>query len=238
MSRTVAIASREFRTFFLSPGGYVIVALFLVLVGIFFTVRTFDAGQPSSMRAVFDLGTWLLMFVCPAITMRAISEERRLGTYEMLMTSPLNEAEVVLGKFLGAMGFLGIMLLPTALHVVVLEIYGSPDYGELACGYLGLLLAGAAYLASGILVSALTVSQVVAFLVTLLFWMTLSFGTRLLPAYVAPYWADLIVQIDPGRRLGFFAIGLLDTAGVVYFLSMTACFLIAAAGLLSWRRWP
>lgn len=238
MSRTMAIASRELRSYFLSPGGYVIIALFLVLVGIFFSARSFDVGKPSSLRAVFEIGTWLLLFVCPAITMKAISEERRLGTYEALMTSPASETEVIVAKYLAALGFLVLMLVPTAVHVVALELYGRPDYGEVAAGYLGMVLAGSAYLASGILASTLTTSQVVAFLITLFFWLTLNVGAQVAPQYIPDFWGELIQLIDPDRRLGLFAIGLVDTAGIVYFLTLTGVFLTGAVASLLWRRMP
>jgi ABC-2 type transport system permease protein len=238
VSRALAIASRELKAYLLTPGGYIIIALFLVLVGIYFSVRSFDLGQPSSLRAVFEVGTWLLLFVCPAITMRAISEERRLGTFEALMTAPVSEAEVVAGKYLAALAFLALMLAPTALHVAALELYGRPDYGELLSGYLGMLLAGSAYLASGVLASVLTTSQVVAFLLTLFFWLTFNAGTRILPQHVPQFWADIVQSLDAQQRLGLFAIGLIDTAGIVYFLSLTAVFLIAAVAALLWRKMP
>ena len=134
MSRSLAIAGRELRAYFLSPTGYVVAALFLLLLGIVFIVRAFDQGQPASLRPVFDIGAWVLLFICPAISMRAISEERRLGTFEALMTCPVSETEVILGKFGAGVGLLCVILAPTALYVLALELYGRPDYGELASG--------------------------------------------------------------------------------------------------------
>ncbi len=232
----LAIARREIPAYLLSPSGYVITALFLLVTGLLFAFGGFQPGQAATLRPVFDLGAWVLLFVCPAITMRSISEELRLGTLEVLMTSPVSELEVILGKFIGAVVFLLIMLLPTALYVLALEVYGRPDYGELLCGYLGMVLAGTAYLASGILASTLTASQAVAFLVALFFWLTLSFGTKLLPARVPEEWVGLVVALDPDLRLKDFSIGLIDSANVVYFLSLTAIFLIAAVKALQARR--
>lgn len=238
MSRTLAIASRELKSYFLSAGGYVILAMFLVLVGYFFAFRSFEFGKPSSMRAVFEIGTWLLLLICPAITMKAISEEYRLGTIECLLTGPVSELEVVLGKFLGAVGFLVVLFLPTLVHVVALELYGQPDYGELLCGYLGVLLAGAAYLASGILASTLTQSQVVAYLMTLFFWLIVNMGCVFATVYVSDFWASIIDVINPERRLNPFTIGLLDTSGIVYFLTLVGLFLIGATASMLWRRVP
>ena len=234
--RIGAIAARELPAYLLSPAGYVITALFLLITGFLFAFAGFEQGQTASLRPTFDVITWVLLFICPAVAMRTISEEFRSGTFEALMTAPVTEAEVIMGKFLGSAAFLILMLLPTGMYVVALELYGRPDYGELLCGYLGVILAGAAYLAGGILASTLTSSQVVAFLVSVFFWVALVFGTKLLPASLDENWAELVRALDPDLRLGNFSIGLLDTSDVVYFLSMTALFLTASVKSLQVRR--
>jgi ABC-2 type transport system permease protein len=237
VSRVLAIAGRELRAYFLSPAGYVITALFLTWVGLAFIAYSFHQGRPSSMRAVFELGTWVLLFICPAISMRAIAEERRMGTFEMIMTCPVSDAQLVLGKYLAAIGFLIIMFLPTVLHVAVLEWYGRPDYGELASGYLGMLLAGSVYVASTILASTLTSSQVVAFLVPLFFWLAVGLGMKELQSRAPEPWQSAAFAADPDLRLRDFAIGLIDTANIVYFLTITAALLMAAVQSLGMRRW-
>ena len=234
--RIGAIAARELPAYLLSPAGYVITALFLLITGFLFAFAGFEQGQTASLRPTFDVITWVLLFICPAVAMRTISEEFRSGTFEALMTAPVTEAEVIMGKFLGSAAFLILMLLPTGMYVVALELYGRPDYGELLCGYLGVILAGAAYLAGGILASTLTSSQVVAFLVSVFFWVALVFSTKLLPARLDDNWAEIVRALDPDLRLGNFSIGLLDTSDVVYFLSMTALFLTAAVKSLQVRR--
>jgi len=237
MRAVCAIVSREVRASFLSPTGYIVAALFAVATGLIFVSKAFDQGQPASMRTVFEWGTWMLLFVCPAISMRAIAEEKRMGTYEMLMSCPVSERGVIIGKFLGGMIFLAAVLLPTIVQVFALERYGRPDYGEVACGYLGLLLAGAAYLSSGLLASTLTSSQVVAFLLTLFFWLGFSLAAKLLPGYLPARWADIAFAADPDPRLRDFAIGLIDTSNIVFFVSLTLLFLIAAARALEAGRW-
>lgn len=237
MRGVLCIVSRELRASFLSPVGYIVAALFALFTGLVFISRAFDQGQPAGMRLVFEWGTWLLLLVCPAISMRAIAEEKRLGTYEMLMSCPVSERGVIVGKFLGGVLFLAVVLLPTLVQVVALERYGRPDYGEIACGYLGMLLAGSAYLASGLLASTLTNSQVVAFLITLFFWLGLSLSAKLLPGYLPQRWADVAFAADPDPRLRDFAIGLIDTSNIVFFLSLTVLFLVAATRALAAGRW-
>jgi len=234
--RIGTIAARELPAYLLSPAGYVITALFLLITGFLFAFAGFEQGQSASLRPTFEVITWVLLFICPAVAMRTISEELRSGTFEALMTAPVTEAEVVVGKFLGSAAFLILMLLPTGIYAVALELYGRPDYGELLCGYLGVILAGAAYLAGGILASTLTSSQVVAFLLSVFFWVALVFSTKLLPARLDDNWADLVRALDPDLRLQNFSIGLLDTSDVVYFLSMTALLLTAAVKSLQVRR--
>jgi len=237
MMRIWALARREFWSCFLSPVGYVVIGFFLAVTGFVF-MRGFDAGKPASMRSVFELGMWMLLFVCPAITMRAVSEERRMGTLEMLMTCPVRDGEVILGKYLGALLFLGVMLLCTGPQVALLEWYGRPDYGEVLCGYLGLFLAGAVYLAGGMLASAMTSSQVVAFLVTFFFWLGLSLGTKFLPGLLPEPWSTAAYAADPDPRLRDFAIGLIDTSNIAYFGSLIVLFLVLAGRALEARRWP
>jgi len=237
MSAVAAIVAREVRSNFLSPIGYLVAALFAAVTGVIFMARTFDLGQPASMRMVFEWGTWLLLFVCPAISMRMIAEEKRVGTWEMLASCPVSDRGIILGKFIGGMIFLAIILLPCAVQVVALERYGRPDYGEIACGYLGLLLAGAAYLSSGLLASALTSVQAIAFISTLFFWLGFSLAAKLLPAYLPARWADVAFALDPDPRLRDFAIGLLDTSNVVFFITLTMFFLIAAMRVVGAGRW-
>ncbi len=236
MKSALAIAGREIRAYFLTPSGYIITALFLLMCGLMFALVGFGEGEVASLRSVFGLGTWMLTFIAPAVTMRLISEELRLGTFESLMTSPVREEEIIAGKFLGAMGFLLLMLTPTLILVAALEIYGRPDYGELACGYLGLVLAGAAYVASGILASTFTNSQPVSFLLALFFWLALGIGTKIAPMHLDDRLATLAFSIDPDVRLRDFTIGLIDTSNVVFFLSIAAVFLIGASTSLRARR--
>jgi ABC-2 type transport system permease protein len=266
MSVTLVIARRELASFFRSPVGYVVTGLFLFFTALVFFGAApvlvgsgFSQGQPASLRLFFQIGVWVFFVVGPAISMRTISEEVRLGTLESLMTAPITETQIILGKFLGSFGFLVTMLLPTVLFVVALEIHGRPDYGELLCGYLGLLLVGAAYVATGILASTLTSSQVLAFVSTIFFWLIVLLVTMVLPTLGAlaeglagrpgngptvelmlRWFSDIAAFLavgNPMTRVRGFVIGLVDTFNIIYFVSFTTVFLVASIKALGLRRW-
>lgn len=243
MRAVTAIAGRELRGYFLSPGGYIIAALYLLVNGWLFARYVFNQGEVATLRPVFSFSMLAFMLICPAVTMRVISEELRLGTIEMLLTAPIRTADIIVGKYAAALGFLVLLLAPTLVFVIALEAYGRPDYGELLCGYLGVLLAGSVYLASGILASTLTASQVVAYLITVFFWIIVLLATKgvlqtdVLPAAWQDRTAELVLAADPELRLRDFAIGLFDTGNLVYFASLTIVLLIAAARALETRRW-
>ncbi len=236
MRQTLAVGTRELRSYLYSPAGYIIITLFLVFVGLLFAYGVMVQGQPATLRIVFDWITLALFVLCPAIAMRTISEELRTGTFEALMTAPVSETTVILGKFFGSALFLLLTLVPTTLYIVALEMYGRPDYGEILCGYLGVVLAGGVCLAGGILASTLSSSQVLALLLSWFFWAGLFLATLLLPSRVNERWADIVIALNPVLRLNDFAIGLVDTSNVIYFLSLTVLFLIAAVKSLQVRR--
>jgi len=267
VSAVMAIARRELFSYLLSPAGYAVTAIFLFFTSLVFfaaapllTGSGFAPGQPASLRMFFEVGVWVFFIIGPAISMRTISDEVRLGTLETLMTAPIGEGQIILGKFLGSFGFLFVMLIPTVVYVFALERFGRPDYGEVACGYLGLLLVGAAYLASGILASTFTSSQVLAYILTIFFWLALLLATMMLPFLAALAetrfggaessevvqrllgWfqtaAAFLSEGNPVTRMRGFIVGFLDTFNIVYFVTFTVVFLVAASRSLGLRRWP
>lgn len=263
MAQTLTIARRELMCYLLAPSGYIIIAVFMAATALMYFLwgdlwgGGFNQGNPASLRLVFSGGIFVLLFVGPAISMRTLSEEYRMGTVEMLLTSPVTEPQIIIGKFAGSFGFLITMLVPTLLYVVALELYGRPDYGELLCGYLGMVLAGSAFLATGLLFSTLTASQVLAYLVTLFFWLILLLLTKGLPALASlgdwsgggepsalamrvQDWsvaaARFIGAADPQRAVRDFAVGLIDSYNIMYFLGFTIVPLIMAIVALRLRR--
>jgi len=237
MRRLTAIAGREFASYFRTPLGWVVIALFVCLSSIFFVGRTILPGAPASMEAFFQVWLGLILFLAPAVSMRLFSEELRTGTFESVMTAPVREGTLVAGKFLASVLFLLAMLLPSAAYVGLLEFLSRPDYGPILSGYLGLLLLGMLYLSVGALASSVTSSQTLAFLLTLFALLALD----LLPAKVAPLfdepYSSIVANLSPSVRARDFSRGLIDTSKAAYFLAATFWFLTVAGVCLQTRRW-
>jgi ABC-2 type transport system permease protein len=234
----LTIARRELASMFRLPVGWVVIALFLLLTASVVAL-TLQPGAPATLRGFFTVSAWLLMPVAPAVSMRLLAEEHRTGTDEMLVTAPVSEASVVLGKYLGAVAFLGCMLAPTLVYPVLIWAVSDPkpDPGPVVSGYLLLALQGCLYLAIGTAVSAMTSNQTLAYLATLFPILALllagSIQADALPGLVRPVHEAMQVT----TRAADFARGILDTAHVVFFVAASAWCLALAHGALEWRRW-
>jgi len=237
MMRMWSIALREYASLFRIPLGWIVVSLFLGVAGVVFSFAAIVPGQPATMRSFFELMWWLLAVIAPAISMRLFSEEMRTGTIEPLLTAPVSEFAVVMGKYGATVLFLLTLLAPTLLYVLALELLSRPDYGPILAGYLGVVLLGMLYLAVGCLASSLTASQPLAFLGTLF----VLFLVEAVASFVAPIAPDLVRRflyaLSPSQRLGDFARGLIDTSHVVFFLATSAWMLIVTTVILQSRRW-
>jgi len=234
----LTIAKRELASLFFSPIAYVVLGAFAIGSSILF-LESFEPGRPASMRSTYDAVVWLLVFLAPAISMRLISEELRSGTFERLMTSPVKDVQVVIGKWLGALVFFCVMLMPLVIYAVVLEIVGSPEPGPIITGLLGLVLVGALYLAIGVFASAWSENQIIAFLLTVFIIAVPTFATYHLASQPMPNPAvrRLIEYLSTNQQYADFAKGLVDIRNFVYFLSGTALFLFLATVLVQSRRW-
>ncbi|MEO1237403.1 MAG: ABC transporter permease [Planctomycetota bacterium] len=234
----LTLARRELASLFCSPIGYVVLALFALGSSLVFYVG-FAPGNHATMRVTYGGVVWLLVFLAPAISMRLLSEELSRGTIERLMTSPVNDTQVVLGKWLAALGFFAVLLLPLLAHVAVLEVTADPDLGPIVTGWFGLLLVGGLYLAIGTFASAATENQIIAFLLTVFVICGLTFLLYFLPEaeFVPPRVRSAMFYANVNRRFEGFNKGLLDVRNVVYFISTTALFLFLAVKLLESRRW-
>lgn len=230
-----ALVRREVQSYFVSPIAYVVLALFAFLYGFvfvdnlsYFMERSLGGGfGGETMNLNQDLIRWLLsfaaiilLFLLPLVTMRSFSEELRSGTIELLLTSPVTDWQLVLGKFLGALALYLCMLALTLLHLGLLFLYGDPEWKPLVAGYLGLALLGAALIAFGLLYSSLTRNQIVAgflsFATFLFLWLAELADTWAGPA------AGVISYLSVTKHLESFAKGVIDTRDVVYYLSFIA----------------
>lgn len=237
MSRATVIARRELASYFHSPIAYVAMFLFLVVAGYVFR-QDFQPGQPVAMRAIFEWMVWLFVAILPVLCMGLLAQEWATGTIETMMTAPVEEGDVVIGKFLGSFAFFLVLLAPTLLYVVMLRIFGQPDYGPIFSGYLGLVLVGALFISIGLFCSSLTRSQVVAavaaaailFLVTVVPWFAAGQAT------LTGFWRRLAEQ-GVMARYNDFAKGVIDTGNLVYFLAATVVFLFLTVKVLESRRW-
>src|SRR4051812_37358284 len=239
MSRSIVIAKREFASYLFSPIAYVAMTLFLLVAGFLFR-KDFEPGQPAGMRTIFDWMVWLLVFIVPVMCMGLLAQEWATGTIEPLMTAPVEETDVVLGKFLGALGFFCVLLAPTLLYVVLLRLYSRMDFGPIFSGYLGIFLVGALFIAVGLFCSSLTRSQVVAavtsvailFLITIAPWWALREGASTLPTA----WRRVVDQGVYNRYVDF-SKGVIDSGHVVFFIAVTGVFLFLTTKVLESRRW-
>jgi ABC-2 type transport system permease protein len=238
VSAVLTLFRRELSAIFFSPIGYVVLALFALGASLIFFIG-FAPGNHATMRDTYAGVVWLLVFLAPAISMRLLSEELSRGTIERLMTSPVSDTQVVLGKWLAAVAFFVVLLLPLLVQFAVLEWHASPDWGPALTGLLGLLLVGGLYLAIGVFASAASENQIIAFLLTVLLICGLTFLLFFLPSatFLPPGVRAALFYANVNRQFEDFNKGLIDIRNFVYFLTLTGLFLFLAVKLLESRRW-
>ncbi|MBN1825442.1 MAG: ABC transporter permease [Candidatus Eisenbacteria bacterium] len=237
MSNVGTIIRKEFRSYFDSPVAYIYITFFLVLSSWLF-LRGFFLVNQANMRGWFGILPWLLLFFIPAVTMRLWAEEKKLGTIELLMTLPVRDHEVVLGKYLASLLFLALTLLLSFSVPALTAVLGSPDPGPIWGGYVGALLLGASFLAVGLFVSGLTENQIIAFIigVTLIFLLFVVGEEFVL--YNAPRSLVSILKfIGMGAHYESVGRGVIDSRDVVYYVSVIAFFLYLNVRALESRKW-
>ena len=244
MSTTFTIAKREFRSSFDSPLAYVVICLGLVMLGfVFFMLNGgFWQADRATLSALFAQAPRGLSFlVVPVVTMRLLAEEKRTGTLEMLITLPVKDHEVILGKFLGAWGLVLVLIASTAVYPLAMFKFpwhlGALDGGPVLAGYIGLVLYSAAAVSIGLLVSALTDSQVIAFFITFVILFALHFVGFGVDSIQNQGLRSVVSFISFDSRLAPFARGMINTRDVIYFLSITVGCLMAAFRALERRKW-
>ena len=253
MRNILAITQKELKSYFASPIAYFVIGLFALFYGYFFALmmqvfvrNSMNAGGgmgPQAMninqdmlRPVLQNVTVLLLFIMPAITMRTFSEERRSGTMELLLTSPLTGLEIILGKFFGALSLYGLMLAVTLLHVGILFLYGSPEWKPIVTSYLRLMLLGGSFLAVGLFISTLTTNQIVSYILTfsvfLLLWIISWIGS-----ISSGMVTDVTSYLSIIEHFDDFSKGVIDTTHVIYYLSLITFGLFLTAKSVDTERW-
>ena len=236
MSSTFIITRREFRSYFDGPIAYVVLGLSLTIVG-WVVFRDYWTINRATLAPLFQYLPWaLVILVIPAVTMRLLAEEKRTGTIELLITMPVRDLDVVLGKFLATLALFFVMLLLTVPYYFFINRLGNVDWGPVASGYLGLLLLSAAGTAMGLFASSITENQIVAFMLTFcslfVLWILDYVG-----AAAGGWLGDFFGFISFQRRLMPFTRGVIDLRNVVYFLSVAGFFLFLSVRSLESRRW-
>ena len=233
---TFHIAWKETKAYFGTPAAYIVGAMFLGLTGVFFVSDVTSAFAEASVRGIVDWASFFIIFLAPLLTMRLLAEEQKLGTLELLLTSPVRDWEVVLGKYLASLLALTAILSVTLYYALLLYAFGDPDTLPVVSGYLGLLLYGAAALAIGMLGSSLSGNQIVAAVVGIAILLMLSFVNQI-ANIVTGIAAEVFNGMSMNEHILDFSRGVIDTSSVVFFLSLTAVFLFLTIRSLETRRW-
>lgn len=237
MRNILIIAKKEIKSYFSSAVAYVVFAMFLILSGYFFSVILLVTKNASLEGALYNT-TITLLFLIPLITMKLFAEERKLGTLEILMTKPVRDFEVVLGKFLGSLFFLLIMFSSTLVYVFILFKYGNPDVGPIWAGYLGLFLLGACFLAVGIFASTLTENQIIAavlsFAFILLLWIVNWISGNL---ELSEKINEFLNYLSLSGHFDDFVKGIVDLKNTIFYLSFIAFWLFVTTKSVGVRKW-
>lgn len=234
MRPVLGLAKKELYSYFYSPIAYVVMVIFLAIAGWFFFSRFFLFGQ-LELRAFFSIAPLLLMFLAPAITMRLLSEEMNTGSYEMLMTLPISVTQMLLGKFLAALIFLGVAIAVTLSYPLTISLIGPLDWGPVIAGYIGLIFLGGSYLAIGLFTSALTRNQIVAFILGFAICFTLFLVDKTLMFVPGPL-VGLFEYLGVEFHFQNFTRGVIDSKDVIYFLSLLVMTLAGTHLILARRK--
>jgi ABC-2 type transport system permease protein len=236
MRQVLYIAGKELRSYFVSPVAYLVVAFWLIGTGYFFSGAVI-LGQQADLRNLFGVVTILLLLISPALTMRLLAEESRTGTLELLLTAPVKDWSVVLGKFLGALGLYAVMIGLTLLYPILLVLFGgNPDWGPIWSGYLGLLLLGMLFLAVGLFASALTSNQMVSAVIAFVLLLLLFVISQLTPSLGTGV-GDFLTKISVSERFDPFQRGIVDLRDVMFFLTASGLLLFLTVQVVEARRY-
>ena len=214
------IFNKEFKSYFVSPIAYIVISVFLIIIGWLF-YSTFFLDRQANMTRFFSLLPVAFAFVVPAVTMRLFSEEINIGSYEILLTMPVTFRDIIIGKFLAAVGFVGIMLLPTLFYALTTTILGKLDWGPVFGGYIGALLLGATYSSIGLLASSVTRNQVVAFIIGMAICLSLTLLIDFMLFFLPNFLVGIFQYLSANYHFQNIAKGVIDLRDILYFVSVS-----------------
>jgi ABC-2 type transport system permease protein len=253
MSNILAIAQKELRSYFASPIAYVVLAAFALVFGFFyktlldwFVMQSMQTGGMTGggpvnvnqmmIAPLLQNAAVVVLFLLPMITMRTYAEEKRSGTIELLLTSPVSDVQIILAKFLGAFALYVVMLVVTLLDILLLFHYGNPEWRPVATGYLGMLLLGGCFIAVGLLISSLTRNQIIAGVITFVVFLML-WVMNWMTDFTSSTVGSLLNYVSITSHLNDFARGIIDTKHVIYYLSFITFGLFLTYKAVDSERW-
>ncbi len=240
MRTVLAIVRKELQIYLVSPIAYVVTILYILINSFFFSYITVQHRE-SDLRGIFiNQNIFFLLFLIPAITMRLISEEKRAGTIEVMLTAPVTDWQVVLGKYISAMSMFAMMFVLTVYYPIVLTIFGDPEISVIVSGYIGLFLVASFFIAVGVFSSALTQNQILSFVISFIilffFWLMGSLGEVHFFRTI-PYGRHVMSYLGMSSHFDDFTKGIVDTGHIFYFGSLSFLFLFMAKNRVESRKW-
>lgn len=234
-----AVWKRELRNYFLTPIGYVFMGIFLLVSGLFFMLNNLWSAS-SDLAAMFQMLNYVFMLIVPLLTMRLLSEERKNKTDQLLLTSPISIWSIVTGKFLAASSVLVLSLVFTGVYIAIIALFGTAYWGLILANYIGFLMLGASYIAIGVLVSALTESQLSAAVLTFGANLMLQFLESVAPQVSipgVPWLSSAMSWLSLYSRYYSFTAGVISLADIIYYVSFIGVLLFLTVRIIDKRRW-
>lgn len=235
MNKIWALTKKELHSYFSSPIAYIIIISMLSLFNIFFFL-IIDQNREVSLREIFQLMEFMLVFFIPLLTMKLFSEEKSNGTMEFLLTAPLTHTMIVLGKYLSMLLFYSLLIALTATYYLIVQYFGSPDTASILSGYVGIWLEGAFFIAVGLLVSSWTPNQIIAAMVSYLILFLLYFSASFTKFFTGSA-AEFFTQLSTRTHLENFAVGMITPSDFVYYLTGTVLCLVLTRLSIDNRLW-
>jgi len=235
MNNILAVYKKELKSYFNSPIAYIFMTVFLAIAGWFFATSLFLVNE-ASIRNILGVIPLIFILFIPAVTMRLISEEKKIGTIELMLTMPLKDSEIILGKFFASLTLLFTALIFTLIYTFTIIVLGNPDGGPIWGGYIGLMLMGGAYLAIGVYASSITENQIVSFIVALLIIFVFFMLDKIL-IFTPPSLAPILEYLSIDYHFNNITRGVIDTRDIIYYLSVTIFALSLASHSLTKRKW-